>query len=146
MKNLINRLRNWFTRNNANNANTASNVVGAPIPKVRRSNAPSNFSLTLRQYFINPIKTIARSLFIGTLLYLLANYFLVKQPELYDLCPEFFDILKGYATVFRYILYSGAQFVTSLFKENLFKVLGEIFSGWGDLLKQFWAWLSQIRF
>ena len=140
MRNLFRRLRNWFTRNNAN---TANNVVGAPIPRVRRSN---NFVPNMRRFFLNPIRIIARSLFIGTLLYLLANYFLVKQPELYDLCPEFFDILKGYATVFRYLLYSMARFATSLFRENLFKVLGEIFSGWFDLFMQLWAWLSQIRF
>lgn len=139
MRNLFRRLRNWFTRNNAN---TASNVAGAPIPRVRSN----NFVPNMRRFFLNPIRVIARSLFIGTLLYLLANYFLVKQPELYDLCPEFFDILKGFATVFRYLLYSMAHFATSLFKENLFKVLGEIFSGWLDLFMQLWAWLSQIRF
>ena len=144
MRNLFRRLRNWFTRNNANNANTASNVVGAPIPRVRRRS--NNFVPNMRRFFLNPIRIIARSLFIGTLLYLLASYFVVKQPELYDLCPEFFDILKGYATVFRYLLYSMARFATSLFRENLFKVLGEIFSGWLDLLMQLWAWLSQIRF
>ncbi len=130
MRNLWNRIRNWF---NTHSTNTTA-------PNTQRSN--NGF----QRYFVRPMQRLAFALVIGTICCLVANYFLMQQPELYNVCPEFFDILKGYVAVYRYILYSGSKIIVSIFEGNFFKVTWEMIKGWGNLFQQFWAWFSSIQF
>lgn len=130
IRTFFNNLRNWFINHTPRNIGQSA----------------QNFNNGFHRYFVRPIRSISLGIILGVICCLISNYFLMQQPELYNVCPEFFDVLNGYRTLYRYILYSGSKIIIAIFDGEFFAVSKEMLGGWSDLFQQFWTWFSNIQF